>query len=89
MKFFQWLDDKKSKKIPKRAVTEKIVPASNSVLVEKIQEIEKRADTKKFVDEATGKEYKTERGLKSAITRRLNKTTKKVAKKNVKKPHKQ
>lgn len=77
MKFFQWLDGKKSKKMPKRnTVIETVAPASSSLLVEKMQEIERTAAENKFIDPVTGKEYKTERGLKSAITRRKNKAKK-------------
>ena len=48
----------------------------NSKLTEKIYEIEREKCDPVFIDEETGKIYKTERGLKIAISRRLNKAKK-------------
>ena len=83
MKFFRWLHDKKAEKMPERVVEEKSARTEGLVIVEKMQIIE--ATEKLFVDEVTGKTYKTERGLKGAITRRLNKAKKTKERKNVKK----
>ena len=82
MKFFQWLNRKKAEKIPER-IDNNIPVLTNSTLIEKINEVEnetlglsKMIDTKKFIDDETGKVYKTEKTLKAAITRRLKKARK-------------
>lgn len=81
MKFFRWLNDKKAKKMPENTTKKGSVLIENSILARKMREIENTTlEEKRFIDEVTGKSYRTERGLKGAITRRLNKERKNVKK---------
>ncbi len=54
----------------------------------KVVELVEEVPAEKFVDPETGREYKSARSLKSAITRRKNKSAGKTSKKKTKKSKK-
>lgn len=85
MKFFKWLRGKETEELPEQVAID-TAPTKSTILEGMMREIENTTlEEKRFIDEETGKSYKTERGLKGAITRRLNKAKKTEESKNVKK----
>ncbi len=90
MKFLKWLENRDKESAPDVALIEEVKSKKNiTVLEQAILDVEntENIDTvielnpivieeKKFIDKETGKSYKTERGMKAAITRRKNKLKK-------------
>ena len=74
-KFLKYLREDTNDDLPSESIKPQEKGNKNSVLVEKIYEVENEKAVG-FIDEETGKIYKTERGLKAARTRRLNKAKK-------------
>lgn len=75
LNFLKYLREDSSDSLPSGDIHIIEQSAEESDLTKKINEVEKE-NAPKFIDEETGKEYKTEAALKAARTRRHNKMEK-------------